>query len=86
MSHTESRLQLTFEDEQQLKIDGLEITGRLRRPASDRYDQTLTFNPAGAGVYASPVQLLPGVWEVDVDAAGRDGHAYRKTFRFVVKG
>lgn len=86
MSHTSDRLRLTFADAEQHKISGLAITGKLRRPAAQRFDQALTFSDSGAGVYTAPAELAPGLWELEVDGNGHGVPDYRKTFRFVVKG
>lgn len=86
LTHTDSRLRLTFADNEQQKIEGLAIAGKLRRPTSEVFDQTLTFAHAGAGVYSAPAELAPGLWEVEVDAKGDGVEDYHKIFRFVVKG
>ncbi len=86
MSHAEDRVRLTFADSQRQKLRGLMITGRLSRPAAQRFDQALTFTDTGAGVYAAPASLSPGLWEVEIDANGAGVPGYHKIFRFVVKG
>lgn len=82
MSHSTDRLRLTFADAQKEKISGLTITGKLRRPAAQRFDQALTFSDTGAGAYSAPAQLAPGLWEVEVDASGHGVPDYHKIFRF----
>ena len=86
MSHATDRVRLTFADAGQQKLSGLSVTGKLSRPAAQRFDQTLTFTNSGAGGYSAPAQLTPGLWEVEIDATGHDAPGYRKIFRFVVKG
>ena len=86
MSHGNDRVRFTFADATQQKISGLSVSGVLRRPASARFDTPLTFSAIGAGVYSAPANLAPGLWEVEVQASGDGVAAYRKTFRFVVKG
>jgi nitrogen fixation protein FixH len=80
------RIRITFADAAGRKIDGLTITGDLERTVTDREDQKLSFSPMGSGVYSAPAVLAPGVWEVEVDAAGSGVSDYHKIFRFVVKG
>lgn len=86
MKHATDSVTLTFADRNQQKLAGLTVTGQLRRPASARDDQTLAFSGTGPGDYAAAADLAPGVWELDIDAAGSAGSAFRKTYRFFVKG
>ena len=86
MSHTGDRVRFTFLDAQQNKITGLSLTGKLRRTVSDQFDAQLTFSDIGAGAYSAPAKLAPGLWEIEVDAAGDGVADYHKIFRFVVKG
>lgn len=86
MSHAGERVRITFADAARQKITGLSISGILRRPASARYDTSITFSDIGAGVYSAPANLSPGVWEVEIEASGEGIGTYHKTFRFVVKG
>ena len=79
------RIRLTFADATGKKIDGLQITGDLQRTVTDKQDQALTFAAMGSGVYSAPASLTPGVWEVEIDAAGNGVSDYRKIYRFVVK-
>lgn len=86
MTHTLDRVRFTFADHAAAKIEGLAITGQLERPTTDRDDQSLTFTTIGAGVYTSPVKLAPGIWELEIEAKGKDAVVYRKIFRFMVQG
>lgn len=86
MSHTTDRLRLTFSDRDQQKITALSITGKLRRPASERYDQSVSFSEATPGVYATPATLAPGLWELEIEANGKDMPSFIKTYRFTVGG
>jgi nitrogen fixation protein FixH len=85
-SASDGRIRLTFADKAGVKIDRLAITGALERTVTDKQDQPLTFTPMGSGVYSAPATLLPGVWEVEIDAKGNGVADYHKIFRFVVKG
>jgi nitrogen fixation protein FixH len=86
MSHSGDRVRLTFADTGQQKISGLKIRAKLRRTVSDQFDTDLAFSDTGAGVYSAPANLAPGLWEMEVDAAGDGVADYHKIFRFVVKG
>ena len=86
MTHTMDRVRFTFTDQAASKIEGLRITGQLERPTTDRDDQSLTFSSIGAGVYTSPAKLAPGIWELELEAKGKDAFSYRKIFRFMVQG
>lgn len=86
MTHTMDRVRFTFTGKDASKIEGLQITGQLERPTTDRDDQSLTFSSIGAGVYTSPAKLAPGIWELELEAKGKDAISYRKIFRFMVQG
>jgi nitrogen fixation protein FixH len=87
LSQLDGRIRITFADRGQKKIDGLAITGELERTVTDKQDQKLVFTSMGAGVYSAPAALMPGVWEVEIDAKGNEAAAgYHKVFRFTVKG
>jgi nitrogen fixation protein FixH len=84
-SHADNRLRLTFLDARNNKIDGLTITGKLERPTTDSLDQALVFTGTGSGVYSAPANLVPGIWEVEIDARGGEVSGYKKIFRFIAK-
>ena len=86
LDHGDGRISISFAGRGGEKLPGLTVLGQLRRPATGKFDQQLTFASAAPGVYAVPVTLEPGVWEVDVDAADDKGESYKKTYRFFVKG
>ena len=86
MTHGGGRIVMSFADRASQKLNALVVSGQLRRPTTGKLDQALTFAGSGAGVYEAPVTLQPGVWEVEIDASGAAGEAYRKTYRFFVKG
>jgi nitrogen fixation protein FixH len=86
LSHTADRVRFTFTDKDANKIEGLQITGQLERPATAKDDQSVTFSSIGAGVYSAPAKLAPGVWELEIEAKGQEALVYRKIFRFMVQG
>ena len=86
VTHGNGEVTLRFADRDQLKLDGLSVTGQLRRPSTASLDQTLAFGAKGSGLYAAPADLKPGVWELEIVADGKSGEPFKKTYRFVVKG
>lgn len=86
VTHGDGEVTLIFADRGQAKLDGLSVTGQLRRPATASLDQTLAFSPRSSGLYAAPANLKPGVWELDVVADSAAGEPFKKTYRFFVKG
>lgn len=86
VTHGNGEVTLRFADRDQLKLDGLSVTGQLRRPSTASLDQTLAFSAKGDGLYAASADLKPGVWDLEVIADGVTGVPFRKTYRFVVKG
>lgn len=85
--HGANAVTISFSDKQGKPIEGLAISGDLERTVTDKEDQALAFAAEGAGVYRAAAKLSPGVWELEVKAAG-DGSTpdYRKIIRFFVKG
>ena len=83
--HENGNVTVKFTDRQQQALTGLTVTGDLRRPATDKLDQHLAFTAEG-GTYRAPANLIPGVWELEVDASTADGQPFRKIYRFFVKG
>ena len=56
-------------------VPGLDLTGEIGRPATDRFDRQLSFTQTGPGSYeADAAGLEPGWWLVDI-AARRPGAA-----------
>lgn len=49
-------------------VEGLGVSARVGRPATDAYDRTLAMVPAEGGAHAAAVTLEPGVWRVEVTA------------------
>lgn len=86
LEHGDGRISISFAGPGGEKLPGLTVLGQLRRPTTDKLDQQLTFASSAPGVYAAPVKLEPGVWEVEIDAADASGESYKKTYRFFVKG
>lgn len=83
--HDNGKVTVTFADRERKALPGLAVTGDLRRPATDKMDQHLTFTAEG-GTYRAPANLIPGLWELEVDATSSGGQPFRKIYRFFVKG
>ncbi len=62
-------------------VGGLMIQGEIRRPATDREDQTVTFEEGAPARYTVPIKLAAGQWVVLLEAhePGKSGEA---SFRF----
>jgi nitrogen fixation protein FixH len=72
----EAQLSVRFADRGGRPLDGLAITGKLRRPATTREDRAVTFTGAGDGIYVAHVAALGvGGWVFQ-------GAATRGTERF----
>lgn len=85
VSHDGEGIAIRFTGPKGEPLYGLSVSGELRSPVTDKHDQRLTFNPGQNG-YVSAIRLMPGVWDLQVNATGKDEETYRKTFRFQVKG
>lgn len=61
---------IRLEREADTPVRGALMTGTIRRPTSDQFDQDLTFTEISDGVYRAPLPMLaPGQWDVRVNAA-----------------
>jgi nitrogen fixation protein FixH len=85
VSHETNRVKVSFADRNNAPLAGMTVTGKLRRPTTDRQDQALAFVSENAGLYMAEAALAKGVWDVEIIAAGAEGETYRKTYRLFVK-
>ena len=85
VGHETNRVKVAFADRSSMPLTGMTVTGKLRRPTTDRQDQTLAFTSEGAGRYMAEAALAKGVWDVEITATGPAGETYRKTYRLYVK-
>lgn len=68
-------VQVRITDAQGAPLDGLSLTGTLRRPTVGKLDQTLAFRATGDGRYTARVSnLASGQWTLSVRAANSDAH------------
>jgi nitrogen fixation protein FixH len=73
------RIRLTGKDN--AALDGVTLTGVLRRPVTDTQDIKLAFTAGAPGLYIAPIGVLPdGSWDMRVTAA-RDGQSLEITKR-----
>ncbi|MFZ2099025.1 MAG: FixH family protein [Oricola sp.] len=61
------------------------VSAKLGHPVQDRDDQTVTLIAQGGTRYAAPVELRPGVWNVDLTVTGPKGEIWTHAIRFLVK-
>lgn len=62
-------------------LDGIDLTGTLRRPTQAALDQPLSFTASGDGQYTAQVtQAEPGAWEVIV-VTGKDAPPFEARSR-----
>ena len=62
-------------------IAGLMIQGEIRRPATDRQDQKVTFKEGAPARYAIPIELAAGQWVLLAEAR-EPGKSGEPAFRF----
>lgn len=68
-------VQVRITDAQGAPLDGLSLTGTLRRPTVGKLDQALTFRAIGDGRYTARVSnLASGQWTLSVRAATPSAH------------
>ena len=67
-------------------LSGLDVSARLTRPATTRFDHAAVLAPVPDGSYAGEVPLpLAGQWIVEISAVDRRGTRYAMTYRVVVR-
>jgi len=70
----DGELELAVTDRAGAPLSGLQVTGWMRRPATERDRQPLTFEPTAPGQYRSrPAQTPQGAW--DLSLVARDNEA-----------
>jgi nitrogen fixation protein FixH len=85
LQRNDEGLRITFTGRDGSPLAGLEVTGILRRPASESQDLVLTFTETAPGLYTASAAPGFGVWDLEIGAQDRAGSSFRKTWRFVVK-
>ena len=59
-------------------VSGLELTGLLRRPATEAGEHPLKFAEAAPGRYRAPAKPAAGAWDVHVQSQGQVFQAERR--------
>ncbi len=54
-------------------LSGLNVTGSMGRPATERQNASLSFSETAPGTYRAVAATAPGAWDVSVSAADRHG-------------
>lgn len=66
---TSDRIEFVLKNADGQPVRGVRVEGRVGRPATDTFDQSVAFEDDGSGLYRSePLQLAPGNWIVAVEA------------------
>lgn len=78
-------IEVSARDAAGLPIAGAELALSLHHPTNRRYDETLSPEPAGAGLWRASDAIAPGQWELVIELS-RDGERqFRSTNRILVK-
>jgi nitrogen fixation protein FixH len=80
------RLSLRFLDKTQEPVTGLKLGATVGRPATNKDDRVVDFEEVSLGVYATDIELAPGLWVISLAShAGDAGHpVYRLKRRLFV--
>ncbi|NWH08674.1 MAG: FixH family protein [Alphaproteobacteria bacterium] len=71
------RLTLAMSGEGETPMDGLVVTGQLRRPATDLEDRKLEFVSAGKGLYTADLtEIGAGQWDLEAVAEDEGGRRF----------
>lgn len=69
VSESGDKLVVTITSHDATPVEGLSVTAKVERPATNIYDRTLTLQDVGGGRYETSIaDLLKGGWTVDVKA------------------
>jgi nitrogen fixation protein FixH len=70
-AHKGVALSITFKDSAGRPVEGLTLSGSLRRPTADKYDVPLHFTAAANGVYRADLPAIErGLWDLRAQASG----------------
>ena len=67
---------LQFRDREGRPLEGLSVTGRLERPATEAGRVDLRFAETRAGYYVAPTGRIAGAWDLAAEARGPAGEAF----------
>ncbi|HEX7943694.1 MAG TPA: FixH family protein [Phenylobacterium sp.] len=67
---------LTWRDRDGRPLQGLTITGKLERPATETGRILLRFEPAGPGRYVATAGRIAGAWDLTAEAHGPTGGTF----------
>jgi nitrogen fixation protein FixH len=85
LQRNDDGLHVTFAVRNGTPLSYLEVTGILRRPATENQDLILAFVETAPGLYTASAAPGFGVWDLEISAKDKAGSSFRKTWRFVVK-
>lgn len=84
-SYDGGRLSIALSDKSGAAIPDEEMEAQVRRPATARFDKTMSLREEAPGAYAGPIVLDDGAWDVVLRVGrGPDGQPYTETLRFWV--
>lgn len=69
-------LEVEFRDRDGKPLDGLILTGKLERPATEAGRLTPKFKAIGPGYYQADLAPVPGAWDVTVYARDKAGNRF----------
>ena len=69
-------LEVQFRDKDGRPLEGLTLTGKLERPATETGRLTPKFRAIAPGSYQADITPASGAWDVSVTARDKDGHVF----------
>lgn len=72
-----------FADARGEPLDGMTVSGELRRPATQAGERKLTFRGLGRGLYEARADGAGGAWDLKVEARDGQGRAFDAQHRIV---
>ncbi|MGE0407907.1 MAG: FixH family protein [Amphiplicatus sp.] len=77
---------VAFYDRNENALLGLDVTGELRRPSSDRADKTIDFRPDKAGAHVARIaDVDAGLWDLSVLARAPGGETFEFKKRIFIE-
>jgi len=69
IAEKDGRLEVVILSQDGTPVRGVRVGGKVGRPATDRFDQTVVFEHTGSGRYRTEkIDLAPGHWIVTIEA------------------
>lgn len=84
LDYRPGRLRLVLDGPRGEPLRGVAVTARIGRPVHENDDRLVALPEREAGIYETPLELAPGLWQVETLAENGNGDQLRRIFRITV--